>query len=154
MKVFIGILVLIGLIGSAFADTGCAAGSYDMACVGCPFDQYGKMDQTCYENHMNGGLACFSSKYPIASAAYANGKCSGIDSCHEELDSCLAQYQTGNDSADCYEDNTRSCFSAADQCMYEAAGECGDDIPLCSAPVGGFVGLFVLVGFLKMKQNN
>jgi len=151
MKIFTGILVLLVLlITSVFA--GCAADAYSKACASCSFDQYGKMDQNCYGGYKTSGVACTSTTYPITSGKYANGECSAVDTCTSDLNACIVQYQSGNDSLDCQEGSVAVCFAAADECMKHVAGECGEIQSLCFAPAAGFVLLFVGMGFVKLKK--
>jgi hypothetical protein len=114
----------------------CAADAYARSCAGCSFGENGKIDQQCYQEKKNAGIACVSASHAIATAAYAQGKCPGIDACAEELRACQAQYGTGNDKADCAEGSASTCFAASDRCVDKAALECGEKPPECAAPAG------------------
>lgn len=131
-------LVAAALAGLALA--GCAVTSYAEACSSCSFDASGKMDQGCYAGKRASGVACVSSSYPIMAGKYAAGNCSQLDACTAELNSCISQYKSGNDSADCQEGSLGVCFSAADVCTASAARECSD-VP---NPCGGSSALIVL----------
>ena len=72
----------------------------------------------------------------VAAAAYAQGKCPGIDTCASQLQACQAQAGTGNDKADCAEGSVSVCFAAADNCVDSAARECGEKPPECKGPAG------------------
>ncbi|VVC04446.1 Uncharacterised protein [Candidatus Bilamarchaeum dharawalense] len=150
MKLLIFGLILI-LTGTLFA--GCASDAYGKACASCPFDSQGKMDQNCYGGYKASGITCTSTSYPIMSGKYAEGKCSAVDECTSELSSCTAQYQSGNDKTDCQEGSLSICFAAADSCMKSAAVKCGEIESPCATPAAGFVVLFGMLGFLKIRKN-
>jgi hypothetical protein len=129
------IVVLFGLLAFAgMLHAGCARTAYDQSCGLCKFDAQGKMDQSCYQGYQGSGIACVSSQYPVASAAYSAGKCPGIDVCKDTLTSCKAASTSGNDSEDCQAGVVGQCFSDADLCMAKAAADCGDKVPCINAP--------------------
>ncbi|MFA5929645.1 MAG: hypothetical protein WC861_02075 [Candidatus Micrarchaeia archaeon] len=137
--------------GAAFAGMTCSADAYRNSCAGCAFDASGKMDQSCYQEKKSAGIGCVGTSHAIASAAYAQGKCPGIDACASELQACQSQYGSGNDSADCKEGSLSVCFAASDQCVDRAAAECGEKPPECKAPAALImlvVGL-AFVGFAR-----
>jgi len=149
---FIWILCGILLIAQvAYADSGCSAKAYQSACSQCSFDANNKMDQNCLQQQKSGALACVSTTYPIMSASYAKGECSAVDDCAAELASCVAQYSTGDDKADCQEGSVAICYSAADACTKSAAKKCGEIENFCAAPglILGVVGLVVLFGYAR-----
>jgi len=145
------VLALLLFSGAAFAGMTCAADAYRNSCAGCGFDASGKMNQTCYQQKKAGGIACVSASHAIASAAYAAGKCPGIDACASELQACQSQYGSGNDKADCAEGSLSVCFSASDQCVDKAAAECGEKPPECKAPAAMImlVAGLAFVGFAR-----
>jgi len=145
------VFALLLFSGAAFAGMSCAADAYARSCSGCPFDANGKIDQKCYQEKKSAGIACVSTSHAIASAAYAAGKCPGIDACASELQSCQSSYASGNDKADCAEGSVSVCFSASDQCVDKAALECGEKPPSCTgapALIMLVVGL-AFVGFAR-----
>lgn len=136
-------MVLVALVLSQSAFAGCAENSYLRACSSCPFDASGKMDSSCYSAKRSEGTVCVSNIYPIMAAKYAAGECPALDQCIAELQSCTAQYSTGNDRADCQEGSTRICYVAADQCTKKAAIQCGEIERECP----GSSGLIMLTAF-------
>jgi len=133
--ILIGTMVALLLFsGAAFAGMSCAADAYARSCAGCTFDENGKIDQKCYQEKRSAGIGCVGASHAIASAAYAQGKCPGIDACADQLRSCQAQYASGNDKADCAEGSVAVCFSASDHCVDSASLECGEKPPECKAP--------------------
>lgn len=125
---------LLILSGIAFAGMSCAADAYRYSCQQCSFDASGKMDQKCYQEKKSAGISCVAANHAIASAAYAAGKCPGIEACASDLQKCQAQMGTGNDSADCAEGSTGTCFVISDQCVDKAARDCGEKPPDCKPP--------------------
>ncbi|MFH1222333.1 MAG: hypothetical protein V1492_04585 [Candidatus Micrarchaeota archaeon] len=129
------LLVLIGiLIAAGLVTAGCAASAYTKTCASCQFDANGKVDSACSGGYKASGTACVSSSYPIMSAKYAAGQCPAVDSCASELQSCAAQYSSGNDKADCQEGSVAVCYSAADSCVKSAAIKCGEVEKQCGTP--------------------
>jgi hypothetical protein len=98
------------------------------------------------------GIACTSASYPIASAKYAKGECPAIDACASELSACTAQYGSGNDKTDCAEGSVSVCYSAADQCMKQAAVKCGEVQTPCTGPTALILLLAGFVGFVKLRE--
>jgi len=144
------IMLIIGLLaGSAFA--GCAADAYRKSCASCQFDQNGKMEESCYQGYKASGISCTSAAHPIASAAYAQGKCPGIEACASELGSCNAQVSSGTDKATCEEGSANTCYAAADICVDQAARECGEKATECKAPES-FI-LLTLLGAFFYRRN-
>ena len=127
-------LLVLVFAGVAFAGD-CAISSYRSSCSDCTFDAAGKMDQSCYKAKQAAGTACLTTSNPLLAKAYAEGKCPQVDTCISELNSCKAQYSSGNDSADCKEGSVSVCFSAADSCVQSAAAKCAPP-PECKAPTG------------------
>jgi len=142
-------LVLLFMVPVAFA--GCASESYAKACASCSFDAQGKIDQSCKDGYKSSGTACVSTSYPIMAAKYSAGNCSQVDECASELQSCVAQYSTGNDSADCKEGSVAVCYSSADICTQSAAGKCSDLESPCKAPAAIF--LLMLGGALFYSRR-
>ena len=131
-------------IFSCFAAAGCSSNAYSQACSSCSFDSGGKMDQSCYSVRQAAGTACLTSTFPVAYAQYSAGNCSGIDECITELNSCKAQYSSGNDREDCREGSVGVCFSSADVCVSSAAAKCNPGaVSLCATPSA-----FILAGAL------
>jgi len=146
------LLALLVLSGSAFAMT-CAADAYSRSCAGCGFDANGKMNQTCYQEKKAAGIACVGGAHAIASAAYAAGKCPGIDACAAELSACQAQYASGNDKADCAEGSVSVCFSASDHCVDRAAAECGEKPPACTGAPALIMLAFAGIAFVGFARR-
>ncbi len=142
-----GIFVLAGSFSA-----GCISDAYAKACASCPFDEYGKMDSSCYEGYKASGIGCLSTTYPIVSAKYARGECQQINGCLSQLESCKASYSTGNDEADCREGSVRSCFSAADACIKNVAFQCGKVEEPCRGSLLGMLILLVLAGIAKYRK--
>lgn len=130
------VIALLLFSGAAFAGMTCSADAYRNSCAQCTFDANGKIDQKCYQEKKSAGIGCVSTSHAIASAAYAQGKCPGIDTCASQLQACQAQAGTGNDKADCAEGSVSVCFAAADNCVDSAARECGEKPPECKGPAG------------------
>ncbi len=146
------VVALLLFSGAAFAGMTCAADAYRNSCSGCGFDASGKMNQTCYQQKKAGGIACVSASHAIASAAYAAGKCPGIDSCASELQRCQSQMGTGSDKENCAEGSVGTCFTISDMCVDKAALECGEKPPECKAPAAMImlvVGLVFAAGFVR-----
>lgn len=150
MNKFRFVLLAIVLAGSAFA--GCAAEAYSKSCASCAFDN-GKMDPACAGGYKASGITCTSASYPIMSAKYAKGECAAVDSCASELSSCIAQYSSGNDQADCSEGSLAICYSAADQCTKSAAVKCGEIETQCPGTSAGLILLFFGVFAAKLKMG-
>ena len=136
------IIVMLLLGGMLFAV--CAYDAYEKACANCPFDENGKIDRSCSDSYRASGIACVSSKYPIMSAKYSAGKCPAVDACASELSSCVAQYSTGNDKADCQEGSVSVCYLESDQCIKSAAIKCGEIENECPGSTGLI--LFAILG--------
>ncbi len=148
-KLFIAIGLVLFLAGASFA--GCAYDAYTKTCSSCPFDENGKVDQSCKSGHQSGGTSCVSASYPIMSAQYAAGKCPQVDACANELRSCTAQYASGNDREDCQEGSTAICYTAADNCVKRAAIECGEIEKQCPGSAAGFVLLLAGFAFARLR---
>lgn len=142
--------VLLVFASGVFA--GCASDAYAKACASCSFDGYGKIDQSCSGGYQSGGTACVSASYPIMAAQYAQGKCPQVDSCADELRSCTAQYNSGNDKADCQEGSIGICYAAADQCVKQAAVKCGEIEKQCPGSSASFILLFAGLGYVAIKR--
>ena len=146
------VIALLLFSGAAFAGMTCSADAYRNSCASCTFDANGKIDQKCYQEKKSAGIGCVSASHPIASAAYAQGKCPGIDTCASQLQACQASVSTGNDSFDCKEGSANTCFAAADICVDSASRECGEKPPECKAPAGLIllvVGIVFAAGFVR-----
>jgi len=150
-RLFLVLVLVLALVSISFSAS-CAADSYRDSCKYCSFDADGKMNKSCYEKSQETGIGCLATSYPIASAQYASGKCPGIDECTSELNSCKAQYETGNDKADCQEGSIGVCFAAADECVKKAVGKCGELQSTCAAPEAAFILLFGALGFARLKN--
>ncbi len=149
-KIFV--LMLFGLmVGASFA--GCAADAYRKSCASCSFDANGKMDRSCSDGYKNSGITCTSTSYPIMSTKYAAGQCPQVDACASELSSCVAQYSSGDDRADCQEGSVGVCYTAADQCTKSAAIACGEVEQQCGAPAGMLLAVLALAGFVYYRKD-
>jgi len=150
--ILLGTVITLLIFSSvAFAGMTCSADAYARSCAGCTFDANGKIDQKCYQEKKSAGIGCVSAAHVIASTAYAQGKCPGIDTCASQLQACQSQVGTGNDKADCAEGSVSTCFATADICVDQASRECGEKPPECKAPTGMIllvVGL-VFAGFAR-----
>jgi hypothetical protein len=145
----IGILVL--LSGAVFA--GCASEAYSKTCNSCSFDANGKVDRSCSDGYKNGGTACVSTSYPLMAAKYSEGKCPQLESCADELRSCTAQYNSGDDKADCAEGSAAVCYAAADLCTKSAAAKCNDlEVETCGNPVEIFSFIFAGLVFVRIRK--
>jgi len=113
------------------------------------------MDQECYKAKQSSGIGCIASAHPIASVAYQQGKCPGIDACASALTTCKARMATGNDSEDCKEGVVAECFRESDACVDKAALDCGERPPdACKGPVGLVllsIGETFLFGFARKE---
>jgi len=146
------VLALFGLlVGASFA--GCASEAYSKSCASCSFDANGRMDQSCSSGYKNSGITCTSTSYPIMSTKYAAGQCPQVDSCASELSSCVAQYSSGDDRADCQEGSVSVCYSAADSCTKRAAIACGEVEQQCGPPTFILMGMLALAGFAYYRKN-
>jgi hypothetical protein len=147
LAAFLGLMLVLPVL---FA--GCASEAYQKACSSCPFDENGKTDQSCSDGYKASGTACVSTTYPLMAAKYAKGECPDVDSCASELSSCVAQYSSGNDRADCQEGSVGVCYAAADECTRQAAAKCGEIKNPCGAP--SLMILLVLAGtaFFSRKR--
>ena len=140
------------LVGASFAAS-CAADAYRRSCASCSFDASGKIDRSCSDGYKNSGITCTSTSYPIMSGKYAAGQCPQVDACAEQLSSCVAQYSTGDDRADCQEGSVGVCYSAADACTRSAAIACGEVQQQCGAPTFILMGMLALAGFAYYRKN-
>lgn len=152
MSKFIIVILVLGLFTAPLAFAGCASDAYNKACASCSFDQYGKIDSSCSGGYKASGTACVSASYPIMAAKYADGKCPEVDSCASELESCVAQYNSGDDRADCQEGSVGVCYAAADSCTKQAAIKCGEVQNPCPGSSAAFILLFAGIGFLRMRK--
>jgi hypothetical protein len=142
--------VLLVLASGAFA--GCAADAYAKACASCSFDKDGKIDQSCSGGYQSSGTACVSASYPIMATQYAQGKCPQVDACADELRSCTAQYNSGNDKADCQEGSVGVCYAATDECVKQAAIKCGEIQKQCPGSSAAFVLLLAGFAYVRMRD--
>jgi hypothetical protein len=111
------------------------------------------MDRSCSDGYRSSGITCTSTSYPIMSGKYAAGQCPQVDACASELQSCVAQYSSGDERADCQEGSVGVCYSAADQCTRSAARACGEVESPCSAPAFVLMGALALAGFAYYRKN-
>lgn len=137
------------LVVASVSFAGCASDAYAKACSNCKFDQYGKMDQSCYQGYQASGTACVSAQYPVMSAKYAAGQCPAVDACTNTLTSCNDAISSGNDSEDCQGQVKAQCFHDADTCVTHAAMDCGEQVKICTP---SFLLLFAGIGALMMKR--
>lgn len=146
---------LVAFLGLMFAlpalFAGCASDAYGKACASCTFDAGGKIDQSCMGGYKASGTTCVSVSYPIMAAKYAKGECPAVDACAEELSSCVAQYSSGNDKADCEEGSVGVCYAAADSCTSSAARQCGEIEKQCPGSGATFILLFAGLAFVKIS---
>jgi hypothetical protein len=143
------VLILVLAFASLAFSASCAKDAYDKACASCSFTN-GKIDRSCSDGYKASGTACVSTSYPVMAGRYATGGCPALDSCASDLSSCIAQYSSGNDSADCQEGSVAVCYAAADECTKQAAIKCGEIKSPCAAP-GGFLLLFAGLAFVKIN---
>jgi len=94
------LLIVLLVSGIALAAT-CAEDAFVDACQNCQFDEYGKMNQTCYESYQARGQTCVGTAYPGMATQYIMGGCPAIEACASNLQLCKNLYTTGNDSKDC-----------------------------------------------------
>ncbi|MEM3364020.1 MAG: hypothetical protein QXS93_00740 [Candidatus Micrarchaeia archaeon] len=146
------LLLVMGL--AAASSVSCAADAYRKACASCPFDKNGKIDQSCMGGYKTAGISCVSTSYPIMSAKYSAGKCPEVDACAAELQSCVSQYSTGNDRADCQEGSVSVCYSASDQCIRRAAIKCGEIENECPGSSSGIIiAVLGILGMAAVKRD-
>ncbi|MCC7569780.1 hypothetical protein KO465_00355 [Candidatus Micrarchaeota archaeon] len=129
-----------------FATSGCSERVYRNACANCQFDVNGKIDSACSENYKQSGITCVSTTYPIMSAKYAAGECPAVGTCSSQLQSCIAQMQSGNDKQDCSEGSVGMCYATADLCIQKASNTCAEIVP--PNPCWGSTSLILLIGGL------
>ncbi|MFH0737766.1 MAG: hypothetical protein V1827_04140 [Candidatus Micrarchaeota archaeon] len=149
---FMILIVVVLLSGAAFAAADCAASAYRKACTQCEFDEDGMIDKACQSTYQSGGTSCVSMYYPIMSAKYAKGECPAVDACASELQSCVAQYSSGNDKEDCQEGSVGVCYAAADSCVRSAAVKCGEIENPCPGSSASFILLLAGIGFARLKR--
>ncbi len=158
------IVLAVLMAGTSFAAT-CAIKSYTTSCMKCSFDSYGKMDQKCYEQYQNNGVACLFAAYPVESIQYKMGNCPAIDACIQKLETCKALYTSGNDKTDCGLGEIDHCFARGDACVADAVKHCDTPSPdtvADVAPPAGFcdgfffmiLPLFIGLGYVKITRNN
>lgn len=147
------VAVLGVLLAAPLAFAGCASEAYSKSCASCPFDENGKMDQSCSSGYKSSGTACVSTSYPIMAAKYANGECPEVDACAAELSSCQAQYESGDDRTDCQEGSVSVCYASADACVKQAAIKCGEIEKQCPGSGAGLILLLLGVGFVKIRAG-
>ena len=150
-KLYLVPLALLFLAGMIFAAD-CAAKAYRNSCAGCTFDANGKMDRACSDGYKSSGITCTSTSYPIMSGKYAAGQCPQVDACTGELSSCVAQYSTGDEKADCAEGSVAVCYAASDSCVKSAAVKCGEIEQQCGAPALILLGALSFV-FIAKREN-
>lgn len=122
VKLFGALMALVFLAG--IASAGCGSEAYARACSSCSFDANGKMETSCYNGIKTSAISCYTTAYPVTYANYTQGKCPEVDDCISELESCKAQYTSGNDREDCREGSVGVCFASADACMSRTAAKC------------------------------
>ncbi len=150
-KLYFVPLALLFLSGMIFAAD-CAASAYRNSCANCKFDASGKMDQSCSGGYKSSGITCTSTSYPIMSGKYAAGECPQVDGCASELSSCVAQYSSGNDKADCEEGSVSVCYAASDSCVRSAAVKCGEVENPCGGTALILLGLLG-TAFIAKREN-
>jgi hypothetical protein len=149
----LGLIAVVALLFAGIVFAGCSTDAYTSACKDCKFDANGKMDQPCYQAKQAGGTACLSSRYPMAFAQYSAGKCGGIQTCIDALQSCKSSASGGSDKADCEKSSVLGCFAAADTCVQQESQKCSQPFSICGGPglimlIGGFV---FLTGYVKKE---
>ena len=145
-KLLIFVLAIFAVMAVAFAAD-CAASAYAKACASCAFDENGRIDQACYGGYKASGTTCTMAAYPITAGKYQAGECPQLGACIDELNSCVNQYKSGNDRADCQEGSVSVCFAAADRCTTRAAVDCGEIQDPC-AGASSFIVLGALAALL------
>jgi hypothetical protein len=137
------LLIALLICGVAYAAE-CSYNAYADACHVCPVNEFGKMNQECYNVKQGDGEACIAEYYPILAANYKAGKCPQVDTCASELQSCKNRYASGNDSVDCNNSQIASCFKQSDQCVEKAVNDCGDSVDLTGCPFVGILSVVLL----------
>jgi hypothetical protein len=152
-KILLLMVLLLALGATYVSGASCSAKAYASACSGCSFDANGKIDSSCSSAQRAGGIACVSTSYPIMSAKYSAGECPAVDACASELSSCVSQYSTGNDKADCQEGSLSVCYSSADYCVQSAARKCGEIEQQCPGSSTGIIlAVLGIVGMAAAKK--
>ncbi len=146
--------VLALIVMASLSSAGCATTAYQQACTLCNFDAQGKINQTCSQQYQESGTACVSAQYPVASAAFAAGKCPGIQTCADTLQTCKAAIASGNDSEDCQGGVMTQCFKDADLCVAKAAADCGDKVPCINAPASFVLLAATMFFYGKQKKSD
>ncbi|MEM0438136.1 MAG: hypothetical protein QXU54_02445 [Candidatus Micrarchaeia archaeon] len=148
MLVILAVAILGGVVSA-----GCALDAYKKACASCPFDANGRIDQSCSSGYRASGVACVSTSYPIMSTKYSAGECPAVDACAAELTSCVAQYSTGNDRADCQAGDVAVCYAASDKCVERAAIKCGEIEKECPGSSGLILFALALGLFVRTSHR-
>jgi len=60
--------------GLAFATT-CSYDAFIQSCANCPFDAYGKMNETCSDSYQSDAKTCLGKEYLVMSTKYLFGQC-------------------------------------------------------------------------------
>lgn len=120
--IFLVLVFFGGVQASAIAM--CATQAYSRYCMGCPFDEAGRVDKACREGHENKGKICTSTAYPVATGKYALGMCPALEECVSALRACINVKCPGSDRDDCQSEVCRSCLEEADRCAYMASKDC------------------------------
>jgi len=117
-------LLVVFACGMVYAASTCSYDGYRQACQHCSFDQYGTMNQTCYEGYQANAQVCVGAAYPNLATQHLLGGCPAVDSCVSNLQLCKNLRTTGNDSEDCQYGEIDSCFREADACAALADKNC------------------------------
>ena len=121
---FIGICFLFFLAGTSFA--GCSYDSFTQACNGCTFDQYGKMNEECWQGYQSSGTSCLGKQYTLMSAKYMIGGCPQVDECASKLTACKDANNPGSNLLECKNLASLNCFIMADDCVDVANEICAN----------------------------
>jgi hypothetical protein len=128
MNVRLFILVVFAalfLSGLSFAAT-CSYDAFIQSCAQCPFDAYGKMNETCSDSFQTDAKTCLGKEYPIMSGKYLFGQCPQIDECVSKLTACKDANRPGSNKDECSNQGSKNCFVMADQCAVAANKICSE----------------------------
>jgi len=113
------------LSGLSFAAT-CSYDAFIQSCTQCPFDAYGKMNETCSDSFQTDAKTCLGKEYPIMSTKYLFGQCPQIDECVTKLTACKDANRQGSNKDECSSQASKNCFVMADKCAEAANKICSE----------------------------
>jgi len=124
-------VVFLSLVSDSSALASCAVNSFTGSCGNCAFDNYGKMDQTCYNKYENGGRGCLAVKYPVMAVMYPLGSCPALETCVNSLKGCSDVKCVGTGKSNCRNPVCKACYEEADRCAFRASKDC-DETARCN----------------------